>query len=47
MVLKIRVEIQSKTPILDGLKEGDAIRFELGKNKPEKLVWVIVKITCK
>ena len=30
--------------LLDGLKDGDAVRFELGKNKPEELVWVIVKI---
>ncbi len=30
--------------LLDGLKAGDAVRFELGKTKPEDLVWVIVKI---
>jgi len=30
--------------LLDGLKEGDAVRFELGKAKPEDLVWLIVKI---
>lgn len=30
--------------LLDGLKEGDAVQFELGKTKPEELVWVIVKI---
>ena len=30
--------------LLDGLKEGDAVQFELGKTKPEDLVWVIVKI---
>jgi Cu/Ag efflux protein CusF len=30
--------------LLDGLKAGDAVRFELGKAKPEDLVWVIVGI---
>ena len=30
--------------LLDGLKAGDAVQFELGKTKPEELVWVIVKI---
>lgn len=30
--------------LLDGIKEGDAVQFELGKTKPEELVWVIVKI---
>lgn len=30
--------------LLDNLKAGDAVRFELGKLKPEDLVWVIVKI---
>ncbi|MDP2760568.1 MAG: copper-binding protein [Sideroxyarcus sp.] len=30
--------------LLDGLNEGDAVRFELGKTKPDDLVWVIVKI---
>ncbi|MDO8813237.1 MAG: copper-binding protein [Gallionella sp.] len=33
--------------LLDGLKEGDAVQFELGKTKPEELVWVIVKIKRK
>ena len=33
-----------KASLLDGLKEGDAVQFELGKTKPEELVWVIVKI---
>lgn len=34
----------AKASLLDGLKEGDAVRFELGKSKPEDLVWIIVKI---
>ena len=34
----------AKVLLLDGLKEGDAVQFELGKTKPEELVWVIVKI---
>ena len=34
----------AKASLLDGLKEGDAVRFELGKTKPEDLAWVIVKI---
>ncbi|MBI4937032.1 MAG: copper-binding protein [Nitrosomonadales bacterium] len=34
----------AKASLLDGLKEGDAVRFELGKSKPEDLVWMIVKI---
>jgi len=33
-----------KVSLLDGLNEGDAVQFELGKTKPEELVWVIVKI---
>ena len=33
-----------KASLLDGLKEGDAVQFELGKTKPEESVWVIVKI---
>jgi len=33
--------------LLDGLKEGDAVRFELGKIKPDDLIWVIVKIKHK
>ena len=36
-----------KASLLDGLKEGDAVQFELGKTKPEELVWVIVKIKRK
>ena len=36
-----------KASLLDGLKEGDAVQFELGKTKPEDLVWVIVKIKRK
>ena len=27
-----------------GIKAGDAVRFELGKAKPEDWVWLIVKI---
>lgn len=34
----------AKASLLDGLKEGDTVQFELGKTKPEELVWVIVKI---
>lgn len=34
----------TKASLLDGLKEGDAVRFDLGKTKPDDLVWVIVKI---
>ena len=30
--------------LLDGLKEGDAVQFELGKTRPEGLAWVIIKI---
>lgn len=37
----------TKASLLDGLKEGDAVQFELGKTKPEELVWVIVKIKRK
>lgn len=33
--------------LLDGLNEGDAVQFELGKTRPEDLVWVIVKIKRK
>lgn len=33
-----------KTSLLDGLKEGDAIRFELRQLKPDDLTWTIVKI---
>ncbi|MBI5658147.1 MAG: copper-binding protein [Nitrosomonadales bacterium] len=36
-----------KASLLDGLKEGDAVQFELGKAKPEELVWVIVNIRRK
>ena len=36
-----------KASLLDGLKEGDTVQFELGKTKPEELVWVIVKIKHK
>ena len=44
MLMDFSVENAS---LLDGLKEGDAVRFELGKAKPEDLVWVIVKIGRK
>ncbi len=37
----------TKATLLDGLKEGDAVQFELGKVMPEDLVWVIVKIKRK
>jgi len=33
-----------KASLLDGLKAGDAVQFELGKTKPDELIWVIVKI---
>jgi Cu/Ag efflux protein CusF len=33
-----------KTSLLEGLKEGDMVRFELRQLKPDDLVWVIVKI---
>lgn len=36
-----------KASLLDGLKEGDVVQFELGKTKPEDLVWVIIKIERK
>ncbi|MBI5626985.1 MAG: copper-binding protein [Nitrosomonadales bacterium] len=36
-----------KASLLDGLKEGDAVRFELRKSKSDDLVWVIVKIERK
>lgn len=34
----------AKASLLDGLKQGDAVQFELEKIKPDDLVWVIVKI---
>ena len=34
----------AKASLLDGLKEGDAVQFELRQSKPEELVWIIVKI---
>lgn len=37
----------TRASLLDGLKEGDAVQFELGKTKPEELVWVIVEIRRK
>ena len=35
----------TKAPLLDGLKEGDAVQFELRQPKPGE--WVIVKIKRK
>ena len=37
----------ARAALLDGIKEGDAVQFELGKTKPEDSVWVIVKINRK
>jgi len=34
----------AKASLLEGIKEGDAVRFELRQSKPEDLVWIIVKI---
>ncbi len=34
----------SDASLLDNLKAGDAVRFELRQLKPDDLVWVIVKI---
>ena len=34
----------AKASLLDGLKAGDLVWFELRHLKPEELVWVIVKI---
>lgn len=34
-----------KAALLEGLKEGDAVKFELGQSKPGE--WVIVKIERK
>lgn len=33
--------------LLDGLKPGDAVRFELGQTKPDDLVWIITAIERK
>lgn len=41
MMMDFRV---SNAALLDGLKEGDTVQFELRQLKPEDLVWVIVKI---
>jgi len=41
------LEKRLKASLLDGLKEGDAVQFELGKTQPEELVWVIVRIKRK
>ena len=37
----------AKASLLEGLKEGDALRFELRQFKPDESVWVIVKIERK
>ncbi|MDE2118942.1 MAG: copper-binding protein [Betaproteobacteria bacterium] len=37
----------AKASLLDGLKAGDAVRFELRQSKPEDLIWIIVKIERK
>ena len=37
----------AKASLLNGLKEGDAVQFELRQSKPEESVWVIVKIEHK
>ena len=34
----------AKASLLDGLKAGDLVRFELRHLKPEEIGWVIVKI---
>ena len=34
----------AKASLLDGLKAGDLVRFELGQAKPDDLVWIITKI---
>lgn len=37
----------AKASLLDGLKAGDLVRFELRHLKPDEIVWVIVKIERK
>ncbi len=34
----------AKASLLDGLKAGDAVRFELRHLKPDELVWGVAKI---
>lgn len=34
----------AKASLLDGFNEGDAVQFELGKSKPDDLVWTITGI---
>ncbi len=34
----------AKASLLDGLKAGDAVRFELGHLKPDDLIWGIARI---
>ena len=36
-----------KASLLDGIKVGDTVQFELGKPRPEDKLWVIVKIERK
>ena len=36
-----------KASLLDGLKAGDTVRFELRQSKTDDLVWIIVKIERK
>ncbi len=44
MMMDFRV---ANASLLDGLKAGDAVRFELRQSKPEDLIWIIVKIERK
>jgi len=44
MTMDFRV---AKASLLDGLKEGDAVQFELRQPKSEEQVWVIIKIEHK
>ena len=39
--------IVAKAALLDGIKEGDTVQFELKKDKPDDLVWIIAKIERK
>ena len=36
--------IVTDASLLDGLKAGDAVQFELGQSKPDDLVWIITRI---
>lgn len=44
MTMDFRV---AKASLLDGIKVGDTVRFELRQSKPDDLAWVIVKIEPK